>query len=101
MDRRAAGLDKKIHQERGMQWVLERETAPTIGSEGGGICVRRNGDWVKPYFMLGAIVSNFKGKTLVVGAASGTSRTMEVCHSKVLQTHPARLSRICCEECRP
>ena len=35
---KAAGLDKKSHQERGMRWVLERETAPTIGSKGGFVC---------------------------------------------------------------
>ena len=61
---KAAGLDKKSHQERGMRWVLERETAPTVGSKGGFVCDEMG--LGKTILMLGAIVSNFKGKTLVV-----------------------------------
>ena len=47
-----------------MEWILERETNPTIGTKGGFVCDEMG--LGKTILMLGAIVSNFKGKTLVV-----------------------------------
>ena len=59
-----AGLDTKKHQATGMKWVLRREFNPLIGPKGGFLCDEMG--LGKTILMIGAIVSNFQERTLIV-----------------------------------
>ena len=62
-----AGLDTKQHQLEGIEWVINRERNPTLGSAGGFICDEMG--LGKTILMLGTIYSNLRNgytKTLIV-----------------------------------
>ena len=58
------GLDTKEHQLDGIEWVLNRERNPTLGSAGGFICDEMG--LGKTILMIGAMVLNPKAHNLVV-----------------------------------
>ena len=59
-----AGLDTKQHQLEGIEWVINRERNPTLGSAGGFICDEMG--LGKTILMIGALVLNPKAHNLVV-----------------------------------
>lgn len=59
-----AKLDTKTHQAEGMRWILQREFNPTIGPAGGFLCDEMG--LGKTILMIGAIMSNFQERTLIV-----------------------------------
>ena len=61
---REAKLDTKKHQAEGMKWILQREFNPSIGPKGGFLCDEMG--LGKTILMVGAIVSNFQERTLIV-----------------------------------
>ena len=58
------GLDTKEHQLKGIEWVINRERNPTLGSAGGFICDEMG--LGKTILMIGAMVLNPKEHNLVV-----------------------------------
>jgi len=59
-----ANLDSKKHQAEGMRWILRREFNPSIGPKGGFLCDEMG--LGKTILMIGAIMSNFQKRTLIV-----------------------------------
>lgn len=59
-----AKLDLKPHQLEGIRWAFERELNPSLGFPGGFLCDEMG--LGKTILMLGAIVCNFKSRTLIV-----------------------------------
>ena len=57
-------LDVKEHQQEGIEWVLNRERNPTLGSAGGFLCDEMG--LGKTILMIGAMVLNPKAHNLVV-----------------------------------
>ena len=57
-------LDVKDHQQEGIEWVLNRERNPTLGSAGGFLCDEMG--LGKTILMIGAMVLNPKAHNLVV-----------------------------------
>ena len=57
-------LDVKEHQQAGIEWVLNRERNPTLGSAGGFLCDEMG--LGKTILMIGAMVLNPKAHNLVV-----------------------------------
>ena len=61
-----AGLDKKPHQRTGVQWMLKREILKnTLQNVHGGLIADEMG-LGKTIQVIGAIISNFKDRTLIV-----------------------------------
>ena len=61
---RSKKLDVKEHQQQGIEWVLNRERNPTLGSAGGFLCDEMG--LGKTILMIGAMVLNPKAHNLVV-----------------------------------
>ena len=59
-----AGLDIKEHQLEGIEWVINRERTPSLGSAGGFICDEMG--LGKTILMIGAMILNPKAHNLVV-----------------------------------
>ena len=57
-------LDTKAHQIEGIDWIINRETSPTLGAPGGFLCDEMG--LGKTILMIGAMVINPKAKTLLV-----------------------------------
>lgn len=71
-----AGLDEKPHQLAGIQWIFDRELTPKRGFPGGFLCDEMG--LGKTILMLGAIVCNYKPRTLIVMPNSLMNQWYEV-----------------------
>ena len=60
---KTAKLDTKDYQVSGMEWVLNRELDPQVGTPGGFLCDEMG--LGKTILMVGAIMSNFKNHNLM------------------------------------